>query len=216
MTMAIYGTGYIARMTRASMAEVMTAQYIRTARLKGLGFGAVVIKHALRNALIAPFTVIMLQFPWLLTGVVVVEIHLQLQGLRLAPGAGGLQQRHRHGAGLRAHFGVAGSCHPTDLRHRIRVPQPAHPRSVGERRMESVGAFGVVLGILARFWPVWIALVVLIAVVVKFKRRLGLLGHLFDSLVGIAGVLICLLLAVHRDFRPRSSRRWTRACRSRS
>ena len=57
--------------------------------------------------------------------------------------------------------------------------------------MESVGAFGVVLGILARFWPVWIALVVLIAVVVKFKRRLGLLGHLFDSLVGIAGVLIC-------------------------
>ena len=33
MTMAIYGIGYIARMTRASMAEVMTAQYIRTARL---------------------------------------------------------------------------------------------------------------------------------------------------------------------------------------
>ncbi|MFZ1815292.1 MAG: ABC transporter permease [Rhizobiaceae bacterium] len=73
MTMAIYGIGYIARMTRASMAEVMTAQYIRTARLKGLSFGSVVIKHALRNALIAPFTVIMLQFPWLLTGVVVVE-----------------------------------------------------------------------------------------------------------------------------------------------
>ncbi|MEZ5811970.1 MAG: ABC transporter permease [Rhizobiaceae bacterium] len=73
MTMAIYGIGYIARMTRASMAEVMTAQYIRTARLKGLSFRAVVVKHALRNALIAPFTVIMLQFPWLLTGVVVVE-----------------------------------------------------------------------------------------------------------------------------------------------
>ncbi len=73
MTMAIYGIGYIARMTRASMAEVMTAQYIRTARLKGLSFRSVVLKHALRNALIAPFTVIMLQFPWLLTGVVVVE-----------------------------------------------------------------------------------------------------------------------------------------------
>src|SRR5262249_9534068 len=58
MTLAIYGTGYIARMTRASMAEVMTAQYIRTARLKGLSFRAVVMKHALRNALIAPFTVI--------------------------------------------------------------------------------------------------------------------------------------------------------------
>jgi peptide/nickel transport system permease protein len=73
MTMALYGMGYIARMTRASMAEVMTSQYIRTARLKGLSFRAIVLKHALRNALIAPFTVIMLQFPWLLTGVVIVE-----------------------------------------------------------------------------------------------------------------------------------------------
>ncbi|MCH9673976.1 MAG: ABC transporter permease [Gammaproteobacteria bacterium] len=73
MTMAIYGMGYIARMTRASMTEVMTSQYIRTARLKGLSFPSIVLKHALRNALIAPFTVIMLQFPWLLTGVVIVE-----------------------------------------------------------------------------------------------------------------------------------------------
>jgi peptide/nickel transport system permease protein len=80
ITMAIYGTGYIARMTRASMAEVMTAQYIRTARLKGLTFGSVVLKHALRNALIAPFTVIMLLFPWLLTGVVVVESIFNYKG----------------------------------------------------------------------------------------------------------------------------------------
>jgi peptide/nickel transport system permease protein len=58
---------------RASMAEVMTAQYIRTARLKGVSFRNIVLRHALRNALIAPFTVIMLQFPWLLTGVVIVE-----------------------------------------------------------------------------------------------------------------------------------------------
>ena len=80
ITLAIYGIGYIARMTRASMVEVMTQQYIRTARLKGLSFRSVVIKHALRNALIAPFTVIMLQFPWLLTGVVVVEIMFRYQG----------------------------------------------------------------------------------------------------------------------------------------
>ncbi len=73
LTIAIYGMGYIARMTRASMAEVMTQQYIRTARLKGVAFPAIVLRHALRNALIAPFTVIMLQFPWLLTGVVIVE-----------------------------------------------------------------------------------------------------------------------------------------------
>lgn len=80
MTMAIYGMGYIARMTRASMAEVMTSQYIRTARLKGLSFRVVVLRHALRNALIAPFTVIMLQFPWLLTGVVIVETMFNYKG----------------------------------------------------------------------------------------------------------------------------------------
>jgi len=80
MTMAIYGMGYISRMTRAAMAEVMTAQYIRTARLKGLSFRAIVLRHALRNALIAPFTVIMLQFPWLLTGVVIVETLFNYKG----------------------------------------------------------------------------------------------------------------------------------------
>jgi peptide/nickel transport system permease protein len=80
LTMALYGMGYIARMTRASMAEVMTAQYIRTARLKGVKFSTIVIRHALRNALIAPFTVIMLQFPWLLTGVVIVETLFNYKG----------------------------------------------------------------------------------------------------------------------------------------
>jgi peptide/nickel transport system permease protein len=80
MTIALYGMGYIARMTRASMAEVMTAQYIRTARLKGVSFRNIVVKHALRNALIAPFTVIMLQFPWLLTGVVIVETLFNYNG----------------------------------------------------------------------------------------------------------------------------------------
>jgi peptide/nickel transport system permease protein len=80
MTLAIYGVGYIARMTRASMTEVMSSQYIRTARLKGLSFSQVVVRHALRNALIAPFTVIMLQFPWLLSGVVVVEAIFRYQG----------------------------------------------------------------------------------------------------------------------------------------
>jgi peptide/nickel transport system permease protein len=84
MTMAIYGMGYIARLTRASMVEVMTSQYIRTARLKGLNFRSVVLKHALRNALITPFTVIMLQFPWLLTGVVVVEAMFNYKGFGFA------------------------------------------------------------------------------------------------------------------------------------
>ena len=80
ITIALYGMGYIARMTRASMTEVMTAQYIRTARLKGVSFPKIVMKHALRNALIAPFTVIMLQFPWLLNGVVIVETLFNYKG----------------------------------------------------------------------------------------------------------------------------------------
>ncbi|MFN4153272.1 MAG: ABC transporter permease [Paracoccaceae bacterium] len=80
MTIALYGIGYIARMTRASMTEVMTQQYIRTARLKGVAFHQVILKHALRNALIAPFTVIMLQFPWLLNGVVIVETLFNYKG----------------------------------------------------------------------------------------------------------------------------------------
>ncbi|MDB4053108.1 ABC transporter permease [Octadecabacter sp.] len=80
ITIALYGMGYIARMTRASMTEVMTAQYVRTARLKGVSFPNIVMKHALRNALIAPFTVIMLQVPWLLNGVVIVETLFTYQG----------------------------------------------------------------------------------------------------------------------------------------
>ncbi len=80
VTIALYGMGYIARMTRASMTEVMTTQYIRTARLKGVSFTNIVLKHALRNALIAPFTVIMLQIPWLLNGVVIVETLFNYKG----------------------------------------------------------------------------------------------------------------------------------------
>jgi peptide/nickel transport system permease protein len=67
-------------MTRASMTEVMTAQYIRTARLKGVSFPNIVMKHALRNALIAPFTVIMLQLPYLLNGVVITETLFNYKG----------------------------------------------------------------------------------------------------------------------------------------
>jgi peptide/nickel transport system permease protein len=57
--------------------------------------------------------------------------------------------------------------------------------------MESVGVVGVVIGLLSRFWPVWIALALVLIGVWKFKRRLGIFGHLFDSAVGAAGVLLC-------------------------
>ena len=80
MVLIIYDFGYVARMTRASMAEVMMTHYIRTAVLKGLPYKTVILKHALRNALIAPFTVIMLQINWLLSGVIVVEFFFAYKG----------------------------------------------------------------------------------------------------------------------------------------
>ena len=80
LVLTLYGFGYIARMTRASMAEVMTTPYIRTAVLKGLPYRHIILRHALRNALIAPFTVIMLQINWLLSGVVVTEFAFGYKG----------------------------------------------------------------------------------------------------------------------------------------
>jgi peptide/nickel transport system permease protein len=78
--LVLYGFGYIARMMRASMAEVMQSPYIRTAVLKGIPYPRVVMRHALRNALIAPFTVIILQINWLLSGVIVVEYFFSYKG----------------------------------------------------------------------------------------------------------------------------------------
>ena len=80
MVLVLYDFGYVTRMTRASMAEVMMTHYIRTAVLKGIPYKTVIVKHALRNALIAPFTVIMLQINWLLSGVIVVEFFYAYKG----------------------------------------------------------------------------------------------------------------------------------------
>ena len=78
--LVLYDFGYVARMTRASMVEVMHTDYIRTAVLKGLPWHVVILKHALRNALMTPFTVIMLQINWLLSGVMVVEFFFAYKG----------------------------------------------------------------------------------------------------------------------------------------
>src|SRR5690606_24836105 len=70
------GTGLAAkltRMTRSSMLEVLNLDYVRTAKAKGLARHVVVLKHALRNALIPVVTVLGLQFGALLTGAIVVE-----------------------------------------------------------------------------------------------------------------------------------------------
>ncbi len=69
----LYDAGYLISMIRQSMVEVMRQPYIRTAILKGMSFRQVVTTHAMRNALIAPFTVILLQLNYLVSGLVVVE-----------------------------------------------------------------------------------------------------------------------------------------------
>lgn len=72
--LVIYDFGYVARMIRVSMIGVMERPYIRTAVLKGMSTHRVVLGHALRNAMIAPFTVLLLQINFLISGVVVTEL----------------------------------------------------------------------------------------------------------------------------------------------
>jgi ABC-type dipeptide/oligopeptide/nickel transport system permease component len=81
LTLTLIELGYVLRITRASMVDVMKAPYIRTAFLKGLPYWRIVIKHAVRNALMAPITVIMLHVNWLLGGIVVVEVIFGYPGL---------------------------------------------------------------------------------------------------------------------------------------
>jgi peptide/nickel transport system permease protein len=79
--LTLYVTAYLARFVRASMIEVMAKPYIRTAFLKGLSLPKVVFGHALRNAMQAPFTVILLQINWLISGVVVTEVVFAYPGI---------------------------------------------------------------------------------------------------------------------------------------
>jgi peptide/nickel transport system permease protein len=72
--LVLYDFGYVARMIRVSMIGVMEKPFIRTAVLKGMSTRRVIFGHALRNAMIAPFTVLLLQINFLISGVVVTEL----------------------------------------------------------------------------------------------------------------------------------------------
>jgi peptide/nickel transport system permease protein len=73
VTAAFVLVGYLTRVTRVSMIEAMDSSYIRTAVLKGLPYRTVIIRHALRNALIAPVAIITTQLAWLIGGLIVIE-----------------------------------------------------------------------------------------------------------------------------------------------
>lgn len=81
LTLSSIYIALIARMTRASMLEVLDEDYIRTARAKGLGERAVLFRHALRNAAVPIITVIGSGFALMVSGVVVTESVFNIPGL---------------------------------------------------------------------------------------------------------------------------------------
>jgi oligopeptide transport system permease protein len=80
-TLGIGSSAMIARLTRASMLQVIRADFIRTARAKGLPESSIILRHALRNALIPVVTVLGPLFGALVTGTLVVEQIFCIPGL---------------------------------------------------------------------------------------------------------------------------------------
>jgi peptide/nickel transport system permease protein len=74
-------TALLSRITRASVLEVLEQDYVRTARAKGLAERFVVMRHAMRNALLPVITVIGLEFAFLLGGLLVTEQVFNLNGI---------------------------------------------------------------------------------------------------------------------------------------
>ncbi|MGY6633692.1 MAG: ABC transporter permease [Alkalilacustris sp.] len=81
VALGYYATPAFMRLTRAGMLEVMRADYIRTARAKGLHPRVVVFKHALRNAIIPVVSLAAVQFGFMLGGSVVIETLFSMPGL---------------------------------------------------------------------------------------------------------------------------------------
>lgn len=81
VTLGASTLGIVARMTRASMLEVLNEDYVRTARAKGVAQGRVVLRHALRNALLPVIAVVALQFGFVLAGSVLVETVFSFPGI---------------------------------------------------------------------------------------------------------------------------------------
>ncbi len=81
ITVGLYVAGGFARLVRSSVIEAMSQDYIRTARAKGMPVATVIFKHALRNAMIAPLTLLGIQIAVLIGGAVVTENVFARQGL---------------------------------------------------------------------------------------------------------------------------------------
>jgi glutathione transport system permease protein len=73
LNLGAFSWGIVARITRSSLLEVLPTDYIRTAKAKGLGYWLIIGKHALRNALLGPITVLGLQASVLFGGAIITE-----------------------------------------------------------------------------------------------------------------------------------------------
>jgi len=73
--------GYVSRMQRSSMINVMNSDYVRAAILKGMPRGYVIFRHALKNALLPSITIIGMNMGWLFGGLIVVETLFGFPGL---------------------------------------------------------------------------------------------------------------------------------------
>ena len=81
LTLSAFSIGLVARMTRASILDILRQDYVRTARAKGASYQRQVLHHALRNALLPVLTVIGLQFGQLLGGAVLTETVFSWPGM---------------------------------------------------------------------------------------------------------------------------------------
>lgn len=83
VTLGVLTSGILARMTRSSLLEELSHDYVRTARAKGLRESAVIARHALRNALIPVVTIVGLQLGQLLSGAFIIEAVFAYPGVGL-------------------------------------------------------------------------------------------------------------------------------------
>lgn len=83
LTLSAGALATVTRMTRSSMLEVLSQDYVRTARAKGLSERPILIRHALRNAIMPTVTMVGLSFGWLMGGSVLVETIFDWPGIGL-------------------------------------------------------------------------------------------------------------------------------------
>jgi peptide/nickel transport system permease protein len=81
ITVSLTGLGYIARMTRASTIDVLNAEYVRAAELKGLPHRRVLSRHVLRNSLLPTVTIVAMGIGYLMGGLIIAEAVFGYPGL---------------------------------------------------------------------------------------------------------------------------------------